>query len=75
VSLSQNITGWSWHLNILERRRSQRPSDWRIAGVKIVDNLAALVAVLDRSFVPEIEAASGPSRRVFSDVNGFMVLC
>jgi hypothetical protein len=31
-----------------------------IAGVKIADNLAALVAVLDRSFVPEIEAASGP---------------
>jgi hypothetical protein len=40
-----------------------------IAGVKIADNLAALVAVLDRSFVPEIEAASGPSRRVSSDVN------
>jgi hypothetical protein len=36
-----------------------------IAGVKIADNLAAL----DRSFVPEIEAASGPSRRVSSDVN------
>ena len=28
---------------------------------KIVDNLAALVAELDRSFVPEIEAAAGPS--------------
>ena len=30
---------------------------WR----KIVENLAALVAELDRSFVPEIEAAAGPS--------------
>ena len=28
---------------------------------KIVENLAALVAELDRSFVPEIEAAAGPS--------------
>jgi hypothetical protein len=30
---------------------------WR----KIVDNLGAMVAELDRSFVPEIEAAAGPS--------------
>jgi hypothetical protein len=28
---------------------------------KIVDNLAALAAALDRSFVPEIEAITGPS--------------
>jgi hypothetical protein len=28
---------------------------------KIVENLAALVAELDRSFVPDVEAASGPS--------------
>ncbi len=28
---------------------------------KIVDNLAALVAALDRSFVREIEAITGPS--------------
>jgi len=28
---------------------------------QIVDNLAALVAQLDRGFVPEVEAASGPS--------------
>ena len=28
---------------------------------QIVDNLAALVAELDRSFVPAVEAASGPS--------------
>jgi hypothetical protein len=33
------------------------PDRWR----QIVDNLAALVAELDRSFVPAIEAASGPS--------------
>ena len=33
------------------------PDRWR----QIVDNLAALVATLDRSFVPEIEALSGPS--------------
>lgn len=28
---------------------------------KIVENLAALVAELERTFVPEIEAATGPS--------------
>ena len=28
---------------------------------KIVENLAAFVAELDRSFVPDIEAAAGPS--------------
>jgi hypothetical protein len=33
------------------------PERWR----QIVDNLAALVAELDRSFVPAIEAISGPS--------------
>jgi hypothetical protein len=33
------------------------PERWR----QIVDNLAVLVAELDRGFVPEIEAASGPS--------------
>jgi hypothetical protein len=33
------------------------PERW----VQIVDNLAALVDVLDRSFVPEVEKASGPA--------------
>jgi hypothetical protein len=33
------------------------PERWQ----QIVDNLAALVAELDRSFVPAIEAAAGPS--------------
>src|SRR5262249_19533136 len=33
------------------------PERWK----QIVENLAALVAELDRSFVPAIEAASGPS--------------
>jgi hypothetical protein len=33
------------------------PERWQ----QIVDNLAALVAQLDRTFVPEIEAISGPS--------------
>jgi hypothetical protein len=33
------------------------PDRWR----RIVDNLAVLVAELDRGFVPEIEAASGRS--------------
>jgi len=37
------------------------PDRWR----QIVDNLAALVAALDRSFVPEIEAISGPSPEWF----------
>jgi hypothetical protein len=33
------------------------PDRWQ----QIVDNLAALVAELDRTFVPEVEAASGPA--------------
>jgi hypothetical protein len=33
---------------------------------QIVDNLAALVAELDRGFVPAIEAASGPSPAWFT---------
>jgi hypothetical protein len=33
------------------------PDRWK----QIVENLAALVAELDQSFVPEVEAASGPS--------------
>jgi hypothetical protein len=33
---------------------------------KIVDNLAALVAELDRSLVPAIEAAAGPSPKWFN---------
>jgi hypothetical protein len=33
------------------------PDRWR----QIVDNLAALIAELDRSFVPAIEAVSGPA--------------
>jgi hypothetical protein len=33
------------------------PERWQ----QIVDNLAALVARLDQSFVPEIEAVSGPA--------------
>jgi hypothetical protein len=37
------------------------PERWR----QIVDNLAALVAALDRSFVPEVEAISGPSPEWF----------
>jgi hypothetical protein len=37
------------------------PERWR----QIVDNLAALVAALDHSFVPEIEAISGPSPEWF----------
>jgi len=37
------------------------PERWR----QIVENLAALVAELDRSFVPEIEAIAGPSPEWF----------
>jgi hypothetical protein len=33
---------------------------------QLVDNLAALVAELDRSFVPEIEGAAGPSPKWFT---------
>jgi hypothetical protein len=38
-----------------------RPERWR----QIVDNLATLVSALDRTFVPEIEAISGPSPEWF----------
>ena len=41
--------------------RSAESDRWR----QIVDNLAALVATLDRSFVPEIEAISGASPEWF----------
>jgi hypothetical protein len=37
------------------------PDRWR----RIVENLAALVAELDRTFVPEIEAITGPSPQWF----------
>ena len=33
---------------------------------QIVDNLAALVTELDRSFVPAVEAASGPAPEWYS---------
>jgi hypothetical protein len=33
---------------------------------QIVENLAALVTELDRSFVPAVEAASGPSPEWYS---------
>jgi len=38
---------------------------WR----QIIDNLAALVAELDRSFVPAVEAISGPSPDWFRPEN------
>jgi hypothetical protein len=45
------------------------PAQFPIGGAErwkqIVDNLAALVAALDRTFVPEIETASGPSPEWF----------
>ncbi|WP_177243467.1 hypothetical protein [Bradyrhizobium sp. Gha] len=37
------------------------PDRWR----QIIDNLAHLVATLDRSFVPEVEAILGPSPEWF----------
>jgi hypothetical protein len=37
------------------------PDRWR----QIVENLAQLVAALDRSFVPEVEAVLGPSPEWF----------
>ena len=37
------------------------PERWR----QIVENLAALVATLDQSFVPEIEAVTGASPEWF----------
>jgi hypothetical protein len=40
---------------------AQYPIGYADRWQKIVENLAALVAELDRSFVPEIEAAAGPS--------------
>jgi hypothetical protein len=43
------------------KARLAQPEGWR----QIVDNLAALVATPDKSFVPEIEAISGPSPEWF----------
>jgi hypothetical protein len=50
-------------LRSLEMRRPARNIRWAVprAGCKIVDNLAALVAELDRSFMPAIKAISGPA--------------
>jgi hypothetical protein len=36
---------------------------------KIVENLGALVAELDRTFVPEVEAAAGPSPEWYKPVS------
>lgn len=48
-----------------EAKQGELPGQFPIGGperwAQIVDNLAALVSVLDRSFVPEIEAITGPS--------------
>jgi hypothetical protein len=46
TKLSQNITGWSLRLNILERRRNQRPSvDWA-ARLRQVDEALAVTTFL-----------------------------
>ena len=52
-----------------EVRGVELPSQFPIGSAErwtqIVDNLATLVAALDRSFVPEVEAISGPSPEWF----------
>lgn len=54
--------GWKVAMKILVAEREGQvsvagPEGWR----KIVDNLAAQVAALDREFVPEVEALLGPA--------------
>ena len=57
--------GFSVVLPLPVPRRAMDARQHQIGGAeswrKIVDNLAALVAELDRSFVPAVEAVSGPS--------------
>ncbi len=44
-----------------EAAYGQYPTGDAVQWQKIVENLAAMVRELDRSFVPEIEQAAGPS--------------
>ena len=57
--------GFRARLGLPVSKRAIGSIQYQIGGAErwqqIVDNLAALVAELDRSFVPAIEAASGPS--------------
>ena len=57
--------GFKASMMLLVSRRAVLGGQYPIGGPerwqKIVDNLAALVAELDRTFVPAIEAISGPS--------------
>jgi hypothetical protein len=62
--------GFSTVLALPVSKRAMDASQYKIGDAahwqKLVDNLAALVAELDRSFVPEIEAAAGPSPAWFT---------
>jgi len=57
--------GFTARLPLPVSKRAIQGGQYQIGGAErwqqIVDNLAALVAELDRSFVPAVEAASGPS--------------
>ena len=57
--------GFAARLPLPVARRAIGSGQYQMGGAErwqqIVDNLAALVAELDRSFVPDVEAASGPS--------------
>ena len=57
--------GFTARLPLPVSKRAMGGGQYQIGGAErwqqIVDNLAALVAELDRSFVPAVEAASGPS--------------
>ena len=57
--------GFTARLPLPVSKRAVASGQYPIGGAErwqqIVDNLAALVAELDRSFVPAVEAASGPS--------------
>ncbi len=57
--------GFTARLPLPVSKRAIGSGQYKIGGAErwqqLVDNLAALVAELDRTFVPAVEAASGPS--------------
>ena len=69
-SFSVKGVGFSARLRLPVSKRALEGMQYRIGDAehwqKLVENLAAIVAELDRTFVPEIEAAAGPAPEWFA---------
>ena len=73
-SLSSSFTvkgvGFSARLRLPILKRALEGGQYRIGDAghwqKLVDNMAAIVAEFDRTFVPAIEAAAGPAPEWFT---------